>query len=483
MNLQFTRNFIAHGEALLDDVWVPVTVVGRCPKFSPNVVHCTVASDENTWVTSPKNFSHDVMELKVKTEGGKDIWVPIFKIRSFSSSGKQITWNGVARIFFEGDLNQFDAADGKVFCSAFIPPTPLAFMDSQYDISHDGTITLKKEERKGICWNTEIGQAQLIDYYDYHEESIGFDEALIRVQRCQIEIESQFTDPISLAEVLYSLNAILDEPLLLLSFLNRRYITWYAAQANFYPDEASPKEIRQAITHCQRMGYETQGQIHTSLWLHVPADAQALKDGLFQQLLMNLEGSPLRNVIHQTIPHLLKSREGGYFQGRLGSVYLALESLIDGLSEEGANTYLLNSSQFKRLSKKLSVLIKEEIAEQEVAEGIINKLAELRRRAFLDRLLFLFKKYHIDTTLDAVLDRLRHFNNYRLKYSSASDIVASLGDVLKRRNVHIHQGKLDSEHNDDLMLLQSLVELWLLNLLGCPDAAINPSAYSSSFYG
>jgi len=324
----------------------------------------------------------------------------------------------------------------------------------------------------------------LIDDYAYFNENLGFDKALIRVQRCQIEISSQFDDPISLPSALDALNTTLDKPLLLLSFLNRRYITWYAAHATFIPNETSPegfRGIRRAVAHYKRFeGYGSHTQ--TSLWLDVPVEAQTLKNGLFQQLLANLENSPYYHVIHKTIPHLLKSHEGGYFQGRLGSVYLALESLVDGLSEEDSVSFLLNSSRFKKLSKKLRDLIRDEIAEQEVSKGIINKLSELRRRSFLDRFLVIFKKHGVGTILGAVLDKLYELNYSKLRYRSTSDILISLEEVIKRRNIHIHQGKLDSEHYNDLSLLQNLVELWLLKLLNCPDEAINASAYFS-FYG
>ena len=62
-----------------------------------------------------------------------------------------------------------------------------------------------------------------------------------------------------------------------------------------------------------------------------------------------------------------------------------------------------------------------------------------------------------------------------------ADIPSELRELLKRRHVYIHQGKLLSGADSapyifDFYRLQGLVELWILRLLGCPDTAINPRA-------
>jgi hypothetical protein len=58
---------------------------------------------------------------------------------------------------------------------------------------------------------------------------------------------------------------------------------------------------------------------------------------------------------------------------------------------------------------------------------------------------------------------------------SLSDAVAGLVD---RRNTYTHQAKLDYEHHgDDFVIVQALLEFWLLRLLACPDSAIDRLAY------
>ncbi len=68
---------------------------------------------------------------------------------------------------------------------------------------------------------------------------------------------------------------------------------------------------------------------------------------------------------------------------------------------------------------------------------------------------------------------------YKLnKIRMRSDIVTAISSILKRRDVYIHTGEVDyDKHLEDFLLLQELVELWILTLLDCPDSAINSSAF------
>ncbi len=192
---------------------------------------------------------------------------------------------------------------------------------------------------------------------------------------------------------------------------------------------------------------------------------QALRDELFQQLLASYEASPFKSIIHRAIPYLLASHEIGYIETRIGLIYSALEGLVDGLDQGGEVTYLLGSARFKRLSKKLRQFIRSEMEEQDIAEGIIKKLPELRRRAFLNRLLMLVEKYDLDVTK---------------LWPPGADIPSELQKLIKRRDIYIHQGKIDDYglYIYDLYRILNLIELWILKLLDCPDTAINFLALS-----
>lgn len=139
--------------------------------------------------------------------------------------------------------------------------------------------------------------------------------------------------------------------------------------------------------------------------------------------------------------------------------------MVAGLSsngdEEAGNA--LSSKEFRELRKKLEVFIKDNISGEDAREGIIKKLGELNRRPILDRLLFLLRKY------DVPVGKI---------WTSNTDVETELGKIIRRRNLYIHQGRIDDfkQYYDDYSKLRILVELWILRLLDCPDDSINTSA-------
>ncbi len=219
MNLQSMHDFIARGDAFRDDISIPATITGSYSYLGPDPVQCTVVPDIEK---SPSGFGdlfddQRPIQLRGRTERGKEIWIPRFRVTSTMRAGGQMSWKGNAEFFVEGNLDEFDASGGEIICSAFVPPTPIALSDGFYVPSDDGTITLEKGERKGARWNTTLGEAELIDNYEYHREKVGLDQALIQVQRCQVTIRIQSPGNVSLRVISSDLQGALDEPLRLLS--------------------------------------------------------------------------------------------------------------------------------------------------------------------------------------------------------------------------------------------------------------------------
>jgi hypothetical protein len=469
MDVQTTHDFVAHGEIVRGANSVPATIVGKLPSQGLGNVGCKVSIED--W---PLDFGslydyQDPLQLKGKTEEGKDIWSPEFQInrarRGFlhrPSTQDRFLLEGVAAFFIEGDLSTFDASKGEIGCIVSVTPTILSQdTNGRYLPNWDGTIARSGNARQGIHWNTLLGEAELLDNYEYLHEKVGFEDVLIRFQKCQITLKiiPQHRET-SLRSLIIEVKEILDVPLLLLSFLSRRSITWYEAKATFIPADRATEVFRDAkALHQQSLGYDL-GTDTISSQANVPVNLQALKEGAFQAILQSYEGSPLKNTIRQTIQYLLITHESGYFEARLGLVYAALECLVDGLSKHNRMTYLMGSSKFDKLSKKLAQTIQSEVPDESIALGVIAKLPELRRPAIRERLLKLLEIYKL--------------NNIRM----SSDLSTALQGILERRNHYIHQGVVDYDKQlDDFYLLQELIELWLLTLLECPDTAINSLAF------
>jgi hypothetical protein len=155
-----------------------------------------------------------------------------------------------------------------------------------------------------------------------------------------------------------------------------------------------------------------------------------------------------------------------YIEPRIGIIYSALDGFMNGLDTDNQVAYQLGSSRFDKLSKKLRRLIREEVDEQEIADGIIKKLPELRRRSFVERLLMLIERYDLNVTK---------------LWPPGADIASELQALVRRRNVYVHQGKIEDygPYLLDLYRILNLIELWILKLLEYPDAALNLLALNS----
>jgi hypothetical protein len=459
------HEFVARGEAFRGDVSSPITIRGIYSDFEPKPVQCIVMPEASVWPRGFNAFDEvNPAQLKGKAHDGDGIWISGLSQVSSTHSGDQMHWKGIAETFLKGDLDEFDATDGEIICTAYIPPTPIAMADVSYTLSYDGTIVMDLHDgtREGVRWNTTRGLAELIDNYNYVDEKTGINKTVIRIQRCQIVIKFKSTGLVSLGDILRELPTILDETLWLVTFLCRKRIAWYAGKAVFIPGAGPTKNFKQAIIHRRSwLGYESQmGAGESQLDLLVPP--KELRKELFQELITNYETSEHKEVIRRTIPHILMSYERGYLEAHIGNAYLALESLVAGLSLDKDDTVaqLLQSAAFKRLTKKIKQTIHEEVKDPATAQGIIKKLGELNRPSFLDRLMKLIEKY------DMAVATL---------WPSGVNIESELHDILKRRNIYIHQGRLDDidRYLYDFVRLRNLVELWILKLLNCPDEVIN----------
>lgn len=405
-----------------------------------------------------------MVRLRGTTELNEGIWIPEFRITEFTNARDQVSLRGVAEFFIKGDVGEFDASGGTIICAAIIPLTPIALSHASYEPTEDGVITLAQgSERRGIRWSTGLGEAELIDKYHYLHEKIGSDNALVQVQRCQISIAVRPEGTVSLPTILLNLREILDDALWLLSFLGRKRTAWYQGEAVFSPEEYSSGSIRAATARREQwLGFQNDEKAAASSG-DVLVRQNLLRDGLFQQLLANYQASQFHDTIRRIIPFLLGAHESGYFEAQYVSAWSALEGLVDDLGEEADVTYLLKRGAFDRLSKKLRDFIRSEVKDGDIAAGVITKLPELRRRSFRERLEILVEEYGLN------LARL---------WPAGSDIVSELRDLVQRRDVFVHRGRMDDLdlYASDLRHVQRLVELWTLRLLDCPDEATNASA-------
>jgi len=465
------HEFVARGNLVSDNYFAPITFNGSYSEFEHKPVKCIVVPDDKQDF-SPFIKNHDLGELEGIAQDGENIWISALTFLTTSWSKDKIHWEGNAEKFVKGNLEEFDATDGTIHCSLYIPPTPLA-ENYGYICNPDGTINFENppSEKKEITWTTKFSIARLVDDYSYADTQVGINPGITRIWRGLIHLIMNQNGSASLKNLARDLSEIFDDTLWLISFLSRKRLTWYAGDAVFLPNEHSKASYQKAtIRRDIHLGYESSmGYGEHEFDLLIAPDK--LKAGLFQELLTNYSSSKYHDAIRRAMIHILMSYERAYLETHVGIAYLALETLVAGLSpdKDGENSELLESNTFKSLANKIQQVIQQEKITEDIASKLSNNLAKINfaeAPSFANRLLSLLRQSKVP------LERL---------WPSGVNVDTKLREIIRRRNLYIHKGEISDfdQYLYDFARLRTLVELWILKLLDCPDEAINPNYLTS----
>lgn len=486
MPIQIISNFVAVGKALINDEWLPVTIAGDRTKWGPEPVKCLVMLDlynKPLWLNSLKGLSSHITQFKGQTVDGFNIGSSDFQQEIATVYNTMIKWEGIARKFVESDVEDYPIKNSKAVFSVFLPPIPLIPVNFTH---HLDKISQKDGKSEYILLDTELSKVILMNSYMYLDETVGIDKASLEVQKCEINIEKHFSNLASLENLFEEIDKEVEDATLIISFICRKYVEWYASQVNIHEDtlidnKQNTKEI--TLYRLTSSAYRVTQLVHDPQDSNIILQRGNLANGLFQKILKNYKQLECKHVIQQSILYILKSYQDNYIEMRLGNAYSALETLVDGFSQKNNIANSLNNKEFQKLSKKLRQIIREELGEnQKATDDIIKKLPELQRRTFIDRWIELLSIYHVDLSLDWLLEH--SFASALRTYETSNDVLSALNLIMKRRNNYIHQGILDSDYcNADLRLIQTLTELWIIKLLGCPDEAIDAGAFKSFSFG
>jgi hypothetical protein len=463
------HDFVAHGELYKDDLSVPVTIRRAYSEFEHKDMRCLVipTSKEPKQSFQPFFNDHRLGYLKGVTQDGESIWISALSFVSGNHSKDMFFWEGIAETFIKGELGDFDASDGEIHCELFIPPTPLALTHG-YFLNSDGTVCFEKPEykREGISWITKYGNTELIDGFYYAEQQVGVNPSIVRIRRCKISFVVHYTGITSLTQILQDAAETFDDTLWLISFLSRKYLAWYAGDALFMPSDHSKLYPQHAIVRRNknsRIGIPKEYGEHE---FDLLISSDHLKKGLFQKLLINYEQSKYKDAIRRAIMHVLVSfDDGGYFETNIGVSYLAIETLVAGLSSDKnkSDNKIITDHNFGDLTTKIKQTISQEISDTNTAAKIIKNIEKLNYAespSLADRLLSLLRQYNVP------LERL---------WPPGTKVDTELRKIIRRRNLYIHKGEVDNfdQYLYDFARLRTLVELWILKLLDCPDDVIN----------
>lgn len=453
---QTHKSFSAQGNYKLKNRSFPVQLSGRYKPNSGEPIEIIIKST-NEPIEDLLWNSMDIA-YGISFEGMDDRGMPLklLEIKATGrSEGNQLT--AEANIYIEGDFDETINPGDHIKIIATTSPTPLIKPEWSYFSSCDGTISRFGEfrERVGIRWEIDHGTAQLIDNYEFSTHKIFSTDVLYRMQLNSLILNVDITDEQDICTFLTQLPKMLSDDLSLLSFIGRERLVIFETTCTMRKDGIYKKIYARYKAWTGFFSRPVDQSV-----LRPIIRLQELKTGVFEHLVNIHKKSPDKEIIARVLPYLLTSYEDGYYEPHLMNAFSALEGIVNNIGIRHNLTYLLKNNQFKRFSKKVNDLIDQEDMGDEIASGIKNKVPDLRRRAFIECLLFLLEKYEIKTQLlwPPGIDERKEFHN-----------------IVKRRNTLVHQGIIGRKGTIefDLSRIQRLVELWILKLLDCPDEAIN----------
>jgi hypothetical protein len=354
---------------------------------------------------------------------------------------------------------EFDGGRYSVVVAA--PYTKAAEIDCQQIPSYLGSIESERTAEDGVKWASPIGEALLADFYHY-EPMFAEGEITTRVRVTEIHFRGEIATPLDPSCLVKEVEAAIDEPLSLLSFVSRTPLQWYEIRVGFLP--RSTRE-RPGCEYMRRRVVSCNGNCRVEPLLR----QRHLSGGGFERMLDRLKTVGIKERLLRAMTYSVASYGEPTVEAGLGVAYLALEALTSGHSRSkgadrilsgecdldfrtGAAEFVQNFCEAKGLAR-------------DTREQLLANIQGLGRRSLKRSILELVK----DTNIGA--------EDLWPRQTSLAD---GVGGIVDRRNRFIHEALVQEPpwvHVKDLERVQAIVERSILALLGWDWTHVSGSAY------
>ena len=296
----------------------------------------------------------------------------------------------------------------------------------------------------------ELANNALYDIYvtelNYFEQDNENSRLLLETSEIGLRFqENDKSRKMSDEEFVSGAKAVVEDLLLLMSFLSRSWIVWY--QYSLRTPSTSITNIRQVF----RQINEKEPYI-SDLIVEPSKIDEFISRALYEMQNLRENGLGLEVVINT----MLVTYEAKYIDGKFLTLFTALEKLINYYSELNGMQEILSKNIFSKINKEIRKNVKKEIEDVNIRKQIYAKLLELNRYP----LMFLLEKMYDE--LNTGLADL---------YKPNEPIT-----LIQTRNSLVHSGKRPKPGviSKDYHRLRALVERVVLRLLKWDDLSNCP---------
>jgi hypothetical protein len=397
----------------------PALVNLEYDKYDPRVLNCRLAlenvSDEPSVLLSRKLHPRILGQLPT----GESIQIEYidYSIKTYLST-KQSYINLVVDTILFGSFGDIPFMSGKYDISITLLDAPSVHVYGSIELSPLGEI---KEERKpddGISMQSDIGDMLIGNYYDFEKIKYGIENAYLRIEKTKIIITNSIIDQsINTEKLIAQSEKETKDILLLLSFINRRFVHWYEIKADIIPEKNSIYQITK-----KKKVHQFKDVSEDPLFYQ-----ETLKNGLFSDLVQAYRKSPLKDTITKTIIFLVASYEKDTIDSKLQAVYSAIDAIAN------------------RISIKHKILY-----------SCSQKGTKVKRP--------------INERIYDIVDKIYKINCWDFGNPDKINLGLIIYDIFKRRNDMLHEARIELDQSyADLYRLRALCERMVLAELGFND--------------
>lgn len=420
-------------------------------KYIPDQIECQISSAQEKWPIFLKLFQGTKTRLEIIGDLENEQKLHIENVYGYSLKGCTADLN--INSFSIGYIDKIPLDSGYIFIEASIPEAPSIEVPKSICLSYLGEIENKRKDKDAISWENSFGEFSIADFYKYERGKIGVEDAVHRIKIYQIRINKKFNNSFFVKDIIPNIEEELEDILWLLSFINRRRIFWYEININFFSVEQ--KMLIPEFTQRRKISRSKEKK-----WKEYLISQQDLADGGFYKLLKTYKSFSLKGELRRAIIYTVASYERDVIEAQIQSIYLAIEVLVNSLSEKYNFLNIIPKAPFNLLLKDLKGTISHffsnmKIENKNKKSQIIKNILGLNTIPFVDRFYQLIKELKIET-LDF--------------FKEPDELKPRLEEIQIRRNRLIHKGEVKEIDKlyEDLVILKALSERIILKLLNWP---------------